>query len=608
MLEQTSGPAWDLSAEYSDVDDAVVNEDLQTLSEIFDQVDDLNEDLGRALAKQSPVVAQHLYKHMVQAQTLLSNVSTYANCRMSVDSQDEAAQQLNGKLQAYRKRFGDLFEPLSQFQDSAEPGEIEAYLADPEVAPAAFLVHHGRQRRHENLTLSEESLVNGLSQDGIHAWGNLYDQLSGSLKCQVLVDNEVKEMGIAETSGLMMSSADKQRRDAWQAINEAWQGHEESCAASINAIAGWRLEMCQQRSREKPVHFLDAPVHMNRISRATLDTLLAVAAEFKPLAQRAAKLQARAYGKDGFGPWDLRAPAPQLETAAAAPIAFDTAIDIIAGAYGQIDPEMEQFVRMMASNAWVEGTIGANKRPGAYCTGFLKSRTPRVYMTYSGGQSDVITLAHELGHALHSWVMRDLPHSQTSYGMSLAETASTFGETLVRDALLAQSASPQQRLDIIWEEMSAFTAFMLNIPTRFEFEKNLYEARAERPLRPNELKDMMSAAWQNWYGDALAEPDPLFWASKLHFYISGLSFYNFPYLFGYLFSLGVYARREEFGADFYGRYVSLLRDTGRMSAEQLAEKHLQASLDKPDFWKETINSLAARVDAFEALLDQILTD
>jgi oligoendopeptidase F len=227
-------------------------------------------------------------------------------------------------------------------------------------------------------------------------------------------------------------------------------------------------------------------------------------------------------------------------------------------------------------------------------------------MTYMGGQSDIITLAHELGHAFHAWVMRDLPQSQQSYGMSLAETASTFGETLVRDALLARAESQQERLDIMWEEISAFTAFLLNIPARYEFEHRLYQARAERPLRPDELKQMMSESWQEWYGDALAEPDPLFWASKLHFYISGLSFYNFPYLFGYLFSLGVYAKRDEFGSEFYSRYANLLRDTGRLSAEDLAEKHLGVKIDEPEFWQTTVQSLAPRIDAFETLLDEIV--
>jgi len=268
---------------------------------------------------------------------------------------------------------------------------------------------------------------------------------------------------------------------------------------------------------------------------------------------------------------------------------------------------MGEFVRMMADKRWIEGTVGERKRPGAYCTGFAKSRTPRVYMTYTGGASDIITLAHELGHAFHSWEMRDLPDCQRSYGMSLAETASTFGETVVRDALLGRSATPAEELAIVWEEASALVAFILNIPARFEFEQDFYEARAERPLRPAELNEMMSAAWETWYGDTLAEPDPLFWASKLHFYISGLSFYNFPYLFGYLFSLGVCARREALGDEFFPRYVALLRDTGRMTAEDLAAKHLEVDLTRPDFWRETVATLKARIDRFEELVDLVAT-
>ena len=607
----TAGPSWDLSAEYAAADDPKIQQDLDKVEQMLSQAATLNDELLVAADDVPRVaVAQQLAKLSEQAGTLISNIGTFAHCLLSVDAQHDSAQKLNGSLQSYHKRMGDLFEPLSQFVDEASDEVIAAYLSDPEVGPSEFMVKHGRKRRHENLSLSEESLVNGLSQDGIHAWGNLYDQLSGTLQCEVLVDNDVQPMGIAQASGLLGNNDDKQRREAWQAINKAWESQEEACAASINAIAGWRLEMCKQRGRKQDVHYLDAPVHMNRISRKTLSVLLEVAAQTKPLAQRAAALQARAYGKSGFGPWDLRAPAPTVQsntatTNQARAIKFEDAIALIADAYGQVDPSMKKFVYMMVEKQWVEGSVGPNKTPGAYCTGFAKSRTPRVYMTYTGGQSDVITLAHELGHALHSWVMRDLPVSQTSYGMSLAETASTFGETLVRDALLAQSSSTQERLDIMWEEMSAFTAFLLNIPTRFEFEQNLYNKRAQRPLRPAELKEIMSAAWQTWYGDALAEPDPMFWASKLHFYISGLSFYNFPYLFGYLFNLGLYAQKENFGDDFYDRYVALLRDTGRSTAEDLSLNHLGVKIDEPEFWLATIDSMAPRIDAFENLLDEI---
>lgn len=601
METTIQGPGWELDSEYASTTDPELEADLAKATALFDAIEALNPGLE---GDDRVSCAQQVFKLRDQLSVLLQNPSAYANCLLSVNGRDAEALTLQGRLQAYQKRLGDVTEPLSQFCDLASDEDIAAFLADPEVAAAEFVVNHSRARRHELLSLKEEGLVNGLSQDGIHAWGRLYSQLSGTLECEVLVGNEQQQMGIAQAAGLMQSPDDDLRRNAWTAINGAWQQHEESCTAGINAIAGWRLELCRKRSGSKPVHFLDAPVHMNRISRATLDGILQAAEEFRPLARRAAKLQAKAYGKQRIGPWDSRAPAPVLDPGANAAIPFATAVNIIADAYAQVDTSLGEFVHMMIENRWVEGTVGAGKRPGAYCTGFRKSRTPRVYMTYTGGASDVITLAHELGHAYHSWVMRDLPESQLSYGMSLAETASTFGETLVRDAMLHNADSLQTRMDVIWEDMTALTAFVLNIPARYEFERRFYEAREARPLRADELKTLMSEAWEHWYGDALSEPDPMFWASKLHFYISGLSFYNFPYLFGYLFSLSVYASRERLAGEFFPRYQALLRDTGRMTAEQLALKHLDADLTKPEFWRETLRALEPRVDAFAAVVEE----
>ena len=613
------GMSWDLASEYPATDSPEIENDLARLETLLEEMERLNEgllplfdvtgELQVEAAHGAVADARELFALAEEAGRLLRDPGVYANCRLSVDIEDDGAQALHGRLESYRKDFAELAEPLSQFLDRAPDDVVEAWLYDARTAPARFSVEHSRTCRHELLSLDEETLAAGLSEDGIHAWGRLYDQLSGTLECEVTVGTERCVMGLAEASGLMLKPDDGLRESAWRAINTAWEEHAESCAAAINAITGWRLEMCRRRSRGgRTVHYLDTPLHLNCISRATLDTILLVAEEAAPLARRAARLQARAHGKERYGPWDQRAPAPvNLADSddGAEPIAYEDALDLIAESCGSVAPQMGDFVRMMADKRWIEGTVAARKRPGAYCTSFYKSRTPRVYMTYTGGTSDVITLAHELGHAFHAWVMRDLPDCQRRYGMSLAETASTFAETVVRDALAQRTATPADELAIVWEEASAFIAFILNIPARFEFERDFNEARMKRPLRPAELGEMMGAAWEKWYGDSLSEPDPLFWASKLHYYISGLSFYNFPYLFGYLFSLGVHGRRPACGGDFFPRYVALLQDTGRMTAEDLAAKHLGADLTQPDFWRATVAMLAARIDRFEELVDEI---
>ncbi len=610
----TEGLPWDLSDEYPAADAPEVERDLERLDALQDELEEVNavlvplldaaETLGLPEAADGIAAARRAFGLVEEGRRLLADPGVYASCCLSVDSGDAAALALVGRLQALEKRFAELAEPLSQLLDRVPDGVVEAFLDDAGTGHARFAVEHSRKRRHELLDLSEENLVSALGQDGIHAWGRLYDRLAGTIACDVEVDGELRTMGVAQAAGLMQKPDDGLRERAWRAINMAWDAHGESCAAAINAIAGWRLEMCRKRSNGRAVHFLDAPLHMNRIVRETLDTLLSVAEEARPLARRAALLQAKAYRKARYGPWDQRAPAPVVSEGGGAPIAYPEALDLVANSYGSVDPGMGEFVRMMAEKRWIEGTVGARKQPGAYCTGFSRSRNPRVYMTYTGGASDVVTLAHELGHAYHAWVMRDLPDSQRRYGMSIAETASTFGETIVRDALLARAETPEAEFDIVWEEAGAAVGFLLNIPARFEFERNFYQARAERPQTPDELNETMGAAWTAWYGDSLSEPDPLFWANKLHFYISGLSFYNFPYLFGYLFSLGVYARREALGDDFFPRYEALLRDTGRMTAEDLAAKHLDADLTRPDFWRDTVRMLEGRIDRFEALVAQ----
>lgn len=232
---------------------------------------------------------------------------------------------------------------------------------------------------------------------------------------------------------------------------------------------------------------------------------------------------------------------------------------------------------------------------------FQKSRTPRVFQTYMNSYKDVSTLAHELGHAYHSWALKDLPRSTTEYTMSLAETASIFSETLLADHLIKIS-SPDIQFEIAWAEANHAAGLLINIPARYEFEKNFYTARQNGPLSPEELNQMTDQAWRKWYGENLSETEKQYWMTKLHFSISGVSFYNFPYTFGYLFSLGIYAQKEKYGKDFFKLYTDILKDTGRMTAEDLIKKHLNQDITQPEFWLESLKIVEKKAEHFENLL------
>ena len=238
-------------------------------------------------------------------------------------------------MQKYQKRYGELLEPWSEYLDLVSDEIVEAYLADPTVAHSAFKVRHGRERRHERLGLAEENLVSGLAQDGIHAWGRMYSQLSSTMTCQVQVGNELKTMGMAEAGGLLQKSDERTRKEAWHGINEAWRTHEESCAAAINAIAGWRLEMNRKRSKVRPVHFLDAPVHMNRIEPTHLGCVVGRDASQRARWRAAPRRRwraRRAASRSGRGTCARRR---RSFGSTSARYRSTTAIELIADAYGE---------------------------------------------------------------------------------------------------------------------------------------------------------------------------------------------------------------------------------------------------------------------------------
>ena len=218
-------------------------------------------------------------------------------------------------------------------------------------------------------------------------------------------------------------------------------------------------------------------------------------------------------------------------------------------------------------------------------------------MTYGGTYPSLSTLAHELGHAFHSHQLWGLPPLRQHYAMNVAETASTFGELLVSDAALANAPSVQLKLNLLDQRLQQAVALLMNIHARFLFENRLYTERPKGELLAEELSAIMLAAQKEAYMDSLDAYHSLFWASKLHFYLTDIPFYNFPYTFGYLFSAGLYYRLNG-DSDAAQRYDALLRDTGSMSVEDLARKHLGVNLSKPEFWKSACDRLLGDVDMF----------
>ena len=526
------------------------------------------------------------------------NVAILAACRGSQDARDTQAKQLASRARALN---ADLFKTLASVEDlmlALPEAEFGLLMADPLLGEEEYRLRHERRLQDQRLPVAAEQLVIGLGTDGLHAWGNLYNDLVG--KIRLVIDG--REMGLAEASNLLSSPLRSLRREAFDAISAGWEGEQETVAAILNAINGWRLELSRQRGSERQLDALDLSCHQSHIERATLDTLMSETWQARTLGQRALELMAARLGIDDPGAEDLFAPPP---AASSREIPFEEAIELIADAFSRFDPEMGEFARMMAEKGWIDAAPTPNRRTGAYCTKFAEPVEPRVFVTYAGTMDNVITLAHELGHAWHNWVIRDLPMSQRSYPMTLAETASIFAETLVRSALFEQAESPEEQLAIAWAEADGAATFLVNIPARFDFERALVAEREHGYVAPARLKALTDEAWGRWYEKSLCRYHPMFWAAKAHFSIAGLGFYNYPYLFGYLFSLGVYEQlmsRQAAGDDNVAQaYRDLLSDTGRMSAEALVAKHLGQDIRQSAFWQGSLAQVAQAVERFAQL-------
>src|SRR5690606_16117047 len=229
---------------------------------------------------------------------------------------------------------------------------------------------------------------------------------------------------------------------------------------------------------------------------------------------------------------------------------YDEACDFIIDNFSTFGPKLSSFAKHALENRWVEAEDRPNKRPGGYCTRLPEFEEARIFMTFTGSASDMSTLAHELGHAFHSHVMRDLPALNRGYAMNVAETASTFAELVISDATVQEAQSEEERINLLDNKIQRSATMFMNIQARFLFESRFYEERKKGIVTENRLNELMEAAQKEAFEDSLSSYHPTFWASKLHFFNTGVPFYNFPYTFGYLFSMGIYAKSIEQGSDF----------------------------------------------------------
>lgn len=510
--------------------------------------------------------------------------------------------------------FGKVFDVMSRYQTAQtivtkklvqiSDEEWEKLLHLPAFQPIAFVLSEQRNQGKDLLSEQEEKLINDLSIDGFQGWSDHYDSLVAQVEIPFTEnDGTITYLSAGQAQNKMYGDPDSAvRQRLFESWEKAWSKKGSLFADTLNHLSGFRLTNYKAHGI---TDFLKKPLEANRMKRETLDAMWNAISENKYPFVIYLNRKAQLLGKEKLAWQDVEAPVI-VGNGTPKKYPYDEGAEFVLENFRKFSSKMADFAQHAFDNQWIEVENRPGKASGGYCAELPESKESRIFMTYSEGANEVATLAHELGHAFHSDVMKDLPSFNQQYAMNVAETASTFAEMIVADATVREAKTMEEKITLLDSKIQNALAMFLNIHARFLFESRFYTERQEGIVPEERISELMIEAQEEAFQGALSNSHPAFWSSKLHFYIAGESFYNFPYTFGYLFSLGIYNRSLEEGAGFEDKYIALLRDTGRMTTEELAQKHLNVDLTKPDFWEAGISLVKQDVETFLELTKEYI--
>ncbi len=441
-----------------------------------------------------------------------------------------------------------------------------------------------------------EELFSSLRPSSSVAWAKLHDDLTSRATIKVKIRGTTKAYTVAELKSLNSNKDAAVRKTAFEAERELLAQHEVSFTAAMNSIKGQVNEVSKKRGWESG---LEQALFVNSISAKSLEAMQQACREAFPVFRRYLKAKAKFMGKSKLPWYDLFAP---LSVRKVKSYDWQDAQVFIVKHFRSYSDQLADFAKRSFDEGWHDVPPRKGKTGGAYCAEIPGRKESRIMHNYTGSLDDLFTVAHELGHAYHNDCMYRFKRTsiQSSDPVTLAETASIFCETIVVNALL-EKASDTEKLAILEQDLQGATQLVVDIYSRFILEKTVFDKRLERELSTYELKTIMLDAQRQTYGDALSVYHDLMWAQKGHYYIAGLDFYNFPYTFGYLFALGLYAEYTRQPEGFHERYDVLLASTGMTDASTLA-RGFGIDIESVDFWRGSLSVATGRVKEFENLV------
>ncbi|MBA2173789.1 pantothenate kinase [Halobacillus locisalis] len=489
---------------------------------------------------------------------------------------------------ACKQSFNHLLYLLQTKVAAAEESTFRDLLKHEGTRHYAYIL----QRWHDQRVLHqrEQELIKDLSSDGLDAWGNFYQKVVARMKFCV---ND-QEFSYAQALSFRSSSDAHLRKRSFYALEEGWREQEDIIAQIYNRITGYSIKKNNQTGYSTR---LEESLDQNRIKRETIEAMWQAVDSYIPLFRDYLNEKADLLGKERLPYYDFWAP---LSTSKRN-YTYSEGVSFVLRHFGRANSSLKTFAELAVKESWIDEQDREEKRSYAFCAGFPMTNESRISMTYKGTMSDVLVLAHELGHAFHNHQLSGVEGLNQMYPLTLAETSSTFAELSVLEGAMDEAHSEEEQLYLLDEKLKRSVMNFMNIRSRFLFEHSFEKERRAGVVSVERTNVLMKEAWERSYQGSVVDPPAQFWTGIPHFYLPHAPYYNYPYTFGYLFALSLMAKRREKGESFEDDYELLLRNSGCMSVEDIAHTYLHEDITEPGFWIKGLELCASDVRKFIAL-------
>lgn len=584
---------WSLDELYTSFESPAFVEDFEKLDTEIQKLQKWADENLKSQDSPGPKMEKYI-KLLNSLLLLYSRMADYAGLTSSVDARNKKASQIEEMLE---QKISGLAVPEVAFGKwLGGVKNLDSIVSSSEVLKShRFFLSEVLEKNRYLLGEKEEVLIARMKNTGSNAWAKLQKFLTSTLLVDIVIEGEEKHLPLPVVRNMAFEKDGALRKNAYESELRAYKKVQDGSAACLNGIKGEVITLCSLRGYSSP---LDMTLAESRLDRESLQAMISAMQESLPYFRKYFRKKAELLGyKNGLPFYDLFAPLGEADMK----FTYDEAREYIVKNFRSFSNSLADFADNAFEKRWIDAEPRDGKRGGAFCNNVLSIKESRIMSNFTGSFNSVTTLAHELGHGYHGLNLGRETYLNSNYTMPIAETASTFCETIIKNAAL-KDASKEEAFAILESDISDNAQVIVDIYSRYLFESELFARRVNGSLSAEELNEIMVDAQREAYGDGLDENylHPYMWINKPHYYYADANFYNFPYAFGLLFSKGLYSEYLSRGKSFVKDYDRLLSITGKMKIPDLAAT---AGVDtrSVDFWRSSLRLIENDIDKFLAL-------